>query len=172
MSNNPSPKPEHEDELVHADDSIIGKAVRKSLLVLVVIAVLFGGTVYLLKRKPAAAAPKITELNAPVSPDRPQAEIPVATFTDITRESGITFIHNDGAYGEKLLPETMGGGVAFFDYDNDGAQDLLLINSTYWPAHVPEGKQPTTPMLFRNDGNKYIFVETKSFPAFSGIVLN
>src|SRR5690349_10676041 len=44
------------------------------------------------------------------------AEVPVAKFTDITREAGITFSHVNGAYGEKLLPETMGGGVAFFDF--------------------------------------------------------
>ena len=49
------------------------------------------------------------------------AEIPYVRFTDITREAGITFIHENGAYGDKFLPETMGGGVAFFDYDNDGS---------------------------------------------------
>src|ERR1700750_557013 len=66
-------------------------------------------------------------------------EIPVAKFTDITPESGITFTHVNGAYGDKLLPETMGGGVAFFDFDNNGHQDLLFINSSYWPSHVPSG---------------------------------
>jgi hypothetical protein len=79
-------------------------------------------------------------------------EIPVAKFTDITQEAGIAFVHNTGAYGEKLLPETMGGGVAFFDYDNDGHQDLLFINSTWWPGHVPAGKGPTTMALYHNDG--------------------
>jgi hypothetical protein len=144
--------PEPEEELAHADDTIIGKAVRGSLLVLVVIGALFGGTVFLLERKPAPPPAQVTKLDAPVSPDRPQAEIPVAKFTDITKESGITFTHNNGAYGEKLLPETMGGGVAFLDFDNDGHQDLLFVNSTYWPWHVHEGKQPTTMALYRNDG--------------------
>src|SRR6267154_6520254 len=78
----------------------------------------------------------------------PATEIPSAKFTDVTASAGIHFIHNNGAYGEKLLPETMGGGVAFLDYDNDGFQDLLLINSTYWPGHVPPGKQPTTLALY------------------------
>src|SRR3954469_22587420 len=63
-----------------------------------------------------------------------------AKFTDVTKQAGITFVHNNGAYGDKLLPETMGGGVAFLDFDNDGFQDLLFINSTYWPDHVPAGK--------------------------------
>src|ERR1017187_8794269 len=71
-------------------------------------------------------------------------EIPTAKFTDITKEAGVTFVHNNGAYGEKLLPESMSGGVAFLDYDNDGNQDLIFINSTYWPGHIPDGKSPTT----------------------------
>jgi hypothetical protein len=79
-------------------------------------------------------------------------EIPPAKFTDVTKEARITFVHNNGAYGDKLLPETMGGGVAFFDFDNDGDQDLLFVNSAYWPGHVPSGKQPTTMALYRNDG--------------------
>ncbi len=80
-------------------------------------------------------------------------EIPTANFKDITKEAGITFVHNNGAYGDKLLPETLGGGVAFFDYDNDGNQDLLFINSTWWPGHVPEGRLPTTMALYHNDGH-------------------
>ncbi len=79
-------------------------------------------------------------------------DLPVAKFTDITREAGINFMHVTGAYGDKLLPETMGGGVAFLDYDNDGAQDLLFINSCYWPGHIPEGKQQPTLALYRNNG--------------------
>jgi hypothetical protein len=80
------------------------------------------------------------------------SEIPVAKFTDVTASAGIKFVHYNGAYGDKLLPETMGGGVAFFDFDNDGDQDLLFVNSTYWPGHVPSGKRPTTMALYRNDG--------------------
>lgn len=79
-------------------------------------------------------------------------EIPTVKFTDITAAAGIKFVHNNGAYGDKLLPETMGGGVAFLDYDNDGHPDLLFINSSYWPGHVPPGKQPPTLALYRNDG--------------------
>src|SRR5436190_5461262 len=161
VNNNPPPKPDHDDELVHADDTIIGKAVRSSLVAFVVVAVLSGGAVFFFKRKPPPPPAQVTRLDAPVSPDRLQAEIPVAKFTDITKEAGITFVHNNGAYGEKLLPETMGGGVAFFDYDNDGHQDLLFVNSTWWPRHVPEGKQPTTMALYRNDGRGHFADVTK-----------
>lgn len=80
-------------------------------------------------------------------------EIPLAKFTDITSEAGIHFVHVNGAYGDKLLPETMGGGVAFFDYDNDGNQDLLFVNSCYWPGHVPSGTAQPTMALYHNDGH-------------------
>jgi hypothetical protein len=150
---NDSPLPGENEELVHADDRIIGKAMRGSLLALMIFAVLFGGAVLFLKPKAAAPAPQMTRLSAPVSPTGPDVEVPVAKFTDITKEAGITFTHVNGAYGDKLLPETMGGGVAFFDYDNDGAQDLLFVNSTYWPGHVPDGKQRPTLALYHNDGH-------------------
>src|SRR5882762_1138607 len=88
-------------------------------------------------------------------------EISPAQFTDMTKQSGITFIHNTGAFGDKLLPETMGGGVAFFDFDSDGHQDLLFINSTWWPGHVPPGKTATTMALYRNDGKGH-FTEVTS----------
>jgi len=152
MNKTPNPPPEEQDELVHADDTIIGKAVRWSLVALVAVAVVVAGILVFLKRKPAAPPAQLTKIDAPVARERPQAEMPVAKFTDVTKEAGIAFVHNNGAYGDKLLPETMGGGVAFFDFDNDGDQDLLFINSTYWPWHIPAGKKPATPALYRNDG--------------------
>jgi enediyne biosynthesis protein E4 len=88
-----------------------------------------------------------------VAPSCRADETPVTKFTDITAEAGIHFVHVNGAYGEKLLPETMGSGVAFFDFDNDGHQDLLFINSTYWPGHIPPGQSAPTMALYRNDGH-------------------
>jgi hypothetical protein len=152
MPEKPILPPQDQEELVQADDAIIGKAVRWSLAAFVIIVAIASGTILFLKRKPAQAPPQLTKLASPMSRTAPHDEIPLAAFSDVTRDAGITFVHNNGAYGDKLLPETMGGGVAFFDYDNDGAQDLLLINSTYWPWHVPEGKTLTTPVLYHNDG--------------------
>ncbi len=152
MDRKSQPPPEDQEELVHADDAVIGRAFRGSAVALVVIVVAVAGIWLILKRKPAPAPAQLTKLETPVQRTAPPAEVPKTVFTDITKESGVTFAHNNGAYGDKLLPETMGGGVAFLDYDGDGAQDLLFINSTYWPWHVPAGQQPTTPALYHNDG--------------------
>src|SRR5690349_861951 len=77
-----------------------------------------------------------------ISAQKSQVEIPLVKFTDVTAQSGIRFVHANGAAGEKLLPETMGGGVAFFDFDNDGDEDLLFINSTQWPWNRVAGAMP------------------------------
>ena len=71
-------------------------------------------------------------------------------FTDVTSSAGIRFHHNNGAYGGKLLPETLGPGCAFIDYDSDGWQDILLVNSMDWPGH---GRQRSTPKLYHNNRN-------------------
>ena len=70
-------------------------------------------------------------------------------FTDITAAAGITFKHNSGAFGKKYLPETVGSGCAFIDYDNDGWQDILLINSMNWPEH--KGGKKSYPALYHNN---------------------
>jgi len=70
-------------------------------------------------------------------------------FRDITTQAGIHFTHNNGAFGKKWLPETMGPGCAFIDYDNDGYPDILLVNGEDWPGHAHAG--PTTPKLYHNN---------------------
>ena len=72
-------------------------------------------------------------------------------FSDITAKAGIQFTHNNGAFGKKWLPETMGPGCAFIDYDNDGYPDILLINGTDFPGHTHAGA--TTLKLYHNNGN-------------------
>jgi enediyne biosynthesis protein E4 len=71
-------------------------------------------------------------------------------FTDVTHAAGIQFQHNSGAYGGKLLPETLGSGCAFLDYDADGWQDILLVNGMDWPGHK---RQRSTLQLYRNNRN-------------------
>jgi hypothetical protein len=75
-------------------------------------------------------------------------------LVDVTSSSGIHFRHNSGAYGGKLLPETLGSGCAFLDYDRDGWQDILLVNGADWPGHNREHKtEPSTLKLYRNNRN-------------------
>ena len=69
-------------------------------------------------------------------------------FRDVTQSAGIHFVHNNGAFGKKFLPETMGPGVAFIDYDNDGWPDIFLVNGMDWPGHV---QKHSTPKLYRNN---------------------
>jgi enediyne biosynthesis protein E4 len=71
-------------------------------------------------------------------------------LVDITTQAGIAFHHNNGAYGAKHLPETMGPGCAFFDYDGDGWLDILIVNGTDWPGHA-SGR--STLSLYRNNRN-------------------
>jgi enediyne biosynthesis protein E4 len=72
------------------------------------------------------------------------------TFQDISQKAGIHFVHNNGAYGKKYLPETMGPGVAFIDYDNDGWPDIFIVNGTDWPGHA---SKHSTPKLYHNNHN-------------------
>lgn len=148
------PQEPDSDELVQTDDAVIGRAIRFSLLALLLLALAVGGVIYLRSRPKPVAAPKVTALVAPTKREQPQVEVPAVKFTDITREAGITFTHRSGAYGDKLLPESMGSGVAFLDYDGDGFQDLLFVNGTEWPWHRTEGQPPATAALYHNEAGK------------------
>ena len=100
------------------------------------------------------AAPAETEAAPAAVGVRPRIAAPSAPplpFADITKAAGIDFVHETGAYGERLLPETMGGGVAFLDYDNDGDQDLLFVNSAPWPWRDAEPADGSR--LYRNRGD-------------------
>jgi hypothetical protein len=71
-------------------------------------------------------------------------------LADVTAQAGLNFRHNSGAFGAKFLPETLGPGCAFLDYDNDGWLDILLVNGADWPGHK---RQRSTLSLYRNNRN-------------------
>jgi len=146
------------EEVGPQDDAVIGKAFRWSLGVLVLIGAIAALVLLLGKGKGEAGPEQAIEKEAPQAVAG-ATEAPSFPFKDVTRESGVTFVHFNGARGEKLLPETMGSGVAVFDYDGDGDQDLLFVNGAPWPD-APESSEPgslesgTKPTLglYRNDG--------------------
>ena len=85
-----------------------------------------------------------TEVEAPAAPVR---------FTEVTTAAGINFRHVNGATGRKLLPETMGGGVAVIDFDRDGRPDLFFVNGRPWPGQPDPPTGKATQALYRNRGD-------------------
>ncbi len=146
---------EVDSETLERDDAIIGVALRWSLGVFVLAAVAVGAAVYTLRPTAAAKLVQESALAEVQLRAAPDVAIPHVPFTDITSAAGIHFRHRNAANGHKLLPETMGGGCAFLDFDGDGDQDLLFVNSqAHWPWDKPSNeKNDATMALYRNDGN-------------------
>jgi hypothetical protein len=77
---------------------------------------------------------------------------PAAKFTDVTRESGLDYTHDNGVQFGRNTPTTLPGAVAFLDYDNDGHPDLFFTSGTSWPWNTSAAGPTPTCALFRNDG--------------------
>lgn len=74
-------------------------------------------------------------------------------FVPVTRLAGLSdFMHENGYSGQKYLPETMGSGGGFFDYDNDGDLDLFLVNGRHFAPNLPPAA-PSLQALYENDGH-------------------
>jgi len=86
----------------------------------------------------------------------PKAGCPV-TFTDVAPAVGLKFLHVRGATPQHQLPETMGSGVAWLDFDNDGWMDLYVVQSgRFQPGRdTGQGTRDTSAQdrLYRNNGN-------------------
>lgn len=142
-------------------DAVISRAFRRSVFALVAGAVIVGLVVAFLRWQ-NTQTPEVlpeTTLTAPViQPQADEKTPPEVVFTNATEDAGIRFTHRNGATGNRYLPETMGGGVAVFDYDLDGALDVLLVGSSSWseagyePQSDADG-QTSSVALYRNDGS-------------------
>lgn len=77
---------------------------------------------------------------------------PAAKFTDVTRESGLDYTHDNGVQFGRATPTTLPGAVAFLDYDNDGHPDLFFVSGTSWPWNTTAAGPTPTCALFHNDG--------------------
>ena len=138
---------------IPADDAIIGRALKWSLLAIAGFVSCGLAVAYWLSRPDTEQVGPAMVVELPATRGATTSVMPKVWFTDVTENAGITFIHENGAVGDKLLPETMGGGCAFLDYDNDGDQDLLLVNSAHWPDNAAMDGQLPTLALYENDGN-------------------
>ncbi len=149
-SESPPNDPERVDEDVQ-NDAVIEAALRKSLIFIIFLLLpIIGVLAFLILRKDSEERVEI-EMEAPAARQVDATALPAIPLVDVTAASGIDFRHHAGKQGEKLLPETMGSGVAVFDYDGDGNQDLFFVNSTDWPWTDPAGKHSCR--LYRGDGN-------------------
>ncbi len=135
------------------NDEVVGRAVRFSIVLIMALAAVVAAAVYL-NRPPRDVAPVTPGLTAlPATRRLPPVQIPQLPFADITVTAGIDFVHENGADGEKLLPETMGGGGAFLDFDNDGDQDIFCVNSNVWPWSARQPTNAPQSTLYANDGS-------------------
>ncbi|MFO0428812.1 MAG: FG-GAP-like repeat-containing protein [Planctomyces sp.] len=161
MNQVPGPNSDTDSTDVEQQDAVIAVALKRSLIVVLLLAA--AGAALWWMTRPMAVVPAAPERVAlPEVRTAPEQPLPTIQWTDITEASGIHFVHENGAVGEKLLPETMGGGCAFFDADNDGDQDLLLVNSANWPWSN-SGQQSVRSALYENDGSgKFTDITEKS----------
>jgi hypothetical protein len=150
MSQNPK-GPNESEEWVASDDRAIRTGLRWSLVALITLGVLGVGAFFALRKTAGPAKVQVTPLTAPQTVQTAQKlTLPKVPFTEVSTAAGLQFRHFTGATGEKLLPETMGSGAAFFDADGDGDADLLLVNGNRWPWDAQGSASPGC-ALYRND---------------------
>ncbi|REK00483.1 MAG: CRTAC1 family protein [Acidobacteria bacterium] len=135
------------------DDAVIGVALRRSAWALAAIAAVVAAGLLWVNRPRSMGPDSEIAAAAPEAPAAEGSEVipPTVAWVDVTAAAGIDFVHSNGALGERLLPETMGGGGAFLDFDRDGDQDLLLVNSRSWDQG-PD-RDPARTALYVNDGS-------------------
>lgn len=138
------------------DDRVIGRALWRSGIILVGLLVIVVSLRSWTRSQPNPSSILNTTPPVVVVPTEPSlvpANLPAVPFTDITRSAGIAFVHDNGVMGKFLLPEAMGGGCAFFDYDADGDADLLLVNSQGRP--VTDGRSSTMALYANDDSGRF-----------------
>lgn len=83
-------------------------------------------------------------------PKEPAPRVGAIRFQDVTAAAGLRFRHFTGTDGRFLMPESVGNGGAFLDFDRDGWLDVFLVNSSNWPGRPPAGRYCA---LYRNQHN-------------------
>jgi len=135
------------------DDAVVAQALIWSAIVLIPLLLVGSVAFYFWTRQsPQVVQDRSRESVVSLLRDSEAVPIPAFHWTDVTQQAGLDFVHVNGASEEKLLPETMGGGVACFDFDRDGHTDIFFTNSCYWDEERNLAERPTC-ALYRNRGD-------------------
>lgn len=132
----------------------------RSLILLLAIGLLLGGFFFWrsdsLEPEDVSPAPE----NGPANPESSLAPM----FADITKETGLDFVHQAGKLEEFYFPAIMGGGCALFDFNNDGLLDVYLINGNEQMGNPAEAKTPLAKnQLFQQgESGRFLNVTEKS----------
>ena len=132
----------------HSAEARLKVALKWSGVALLVILAVLSSVLWFFSRDQDQIDVAETQVRTPQIASQ-STDLPEIRFTDVTEESGLIFEHENGARGERLLPETMGGGLAVFDYDLDSDLDVLFVNSDNW--HYEEESKVSS-VLFNNNG--------------------
>ena len=148
---------QHDDEEDVQNDAVIASALRASLIVFMLLGLpVIGFLIYLNISDPEEGATE-AEVTPPQQRQENEQAIPPLVMENVAASAGIDFMHESGREGQKLLPETMGSGAAVLDYNGDGHQDLLFVNSTRWPWDT-RGQIDSPSRLYQGDG-KFHFTD-------------
>ncbi len=147
---------------LNQDDAIIGIAFKKSLLIIGILSslsLIFIVLYTIFKSEATTNDIKEKKIEQAITLDGENFKLPHIKFIEVGLKRGLDFIHESGAIGNKFLPETMGAGVAVFDYDLDGDQDLLFVNSTSLDKKILTN---TYSSIYKNDGSAFFTKDTNS----------
>jgi hypothetical protein len=133
------------------NDQVIADFMKKSIIVIIALAIIAAVSYFIIQQKPE---PKIVDEKTYQAPTvlKTIKTPPTVIFTEEAEKRGLNFIPENGAKGMRMLPETMGTGVAFLDFDKDGDQDIIFTNGKNWPWNEADSNNLPTQKLFENDG--------------------
>lgn len=145
-------------------DAIIGTVWRATLVLLCMGALGYDAfVIWRLRSEESPPARPAARVSVSVAPPAGKRLYPIVPFVEVGKSAGLTYVHDNGATGEWLMPEDFTGGCAWFDYDNDGDADALFVNAMPLGGTPSQGaRAPLKSALFRNDSGKFTDVSAEA----------